>query len=82
MGLELINGAASEVANEDSSEFFAGTTSPRRYRISEAMRDKADTFLEDMFAGRKSQHQIAEAFASLISRSMPSSAGPGTRLRR
>ena len=64
MGLELINGAASEVANEDSGEFFAGTTSPRRYRISEAMRDKADTFLEDMFAGRKSQHQIAEAFAT------------------
>lgn len=64
MGLELITGAATEAANEDAGEFFAGTTSPRRYRISEAMQDKAHTFLEDMFAGRKTPHQIAEAFST------------------
>lgn len=64
MGLELINGAATATANEDASEFFAGTISPRRYSVSESLLDQAHAFLEAMFAGRKTQHQIAEAFST------------------
>ncbi len=64
MSLNLINGAATEAANDDASSFFAGTIAPRRYKISEALQDKAQDFLEAMFAGRKSRHQIAEAFST------------------
>ncbi len=64
MSLNLINGAATEAANDDAGSFFAGTIAPRRYRISEALADKAQDFLEAMFAGRKSRHQIAEAFST------------------
>lgn len=64
MSLELINGQASESANEDAGSFFAGTVSPRRYRVSETLRNQAEDFLEAAFAGRKSSHQIAEAFST------------------
>lgn len=64
MDLQLINGAASEQANADAGEFFAGATSPRRYRISEGLLHKAEDFLGDMFAGRKDKREIKEAFST------------------
>lgn len=64
MTLELINGQASEAANSDASAFFAGTVSPRRYRLAESLCDRAQDFLEEAFAGRKSRHEIAEAFST------------------
>ena len=62
--LELINGAASEQANSDAGTFFGGTIAPRNYQVSESLLDQANTFLEEMFHGRKSRHQIAEAFST------------------
>lgn len=64
MSLELINGAATESANNDASDFFAGTIAPRRYRIAESLQDKAQDFLESLFSGRASRRDIAEAFTS------------------
>lgn len=64
MSLELINGAATESANADAGEFFAGTTAPRRFRISEALQDKAQAFLESLFAGRADRREIREAFTT------------------
>lgn len=64
MDLQLITGAASEQANADAGEFFAGTTSPRRYRLSESLLAKAEDFLGEMFAGRKDKQAIKEAFST------------------
>lgn len=64
MTLDLINGPASEAANQDSGTFFAGTVAPRRFSVSESLMDRAQDFLEGMFAGRKSRAQISEAFTT------------------
>ena len=64
MTLELINGQASESANNDASAFFAGTVSPRRYSVSESLLDRANDFLEAGFSGRKSRFDLAEAFST------------------
>lgn len=64
MTLELINGQASEAANSDAGAFFAGTVSPRRYRLAESLCDRAQDFLEEAFAGRKSRREVAEAFST------------------
>lgn len=64
MTLELINGPASEAANDDAGTFFAGTVAPRRYKVSESLQDRAQDFLEAAFAGRKSRQQVNEAFTT------------------
>lgn len=61
--LELINGPASENA-DDGTSFFEGTVSPRRYTISESLMDRAHTFLAEARQGRKSVRDLQEAFST------------------
>lgn len=62
MTVSLLTGSAAEGAV--SGDFFAGTVSPASYTVSEALADQADTFLHDMFRGRKSRQQISEALTT------------------
>ena len=62
MAIELINGEAAQ--NEGGAGFFDGTASPRRFHIAEALQDRVAVFLTEAFAGRKSERELREAFAS------------------
>lgn len=65
MTLELINGQASEAANSDAGEFFAGTIAPRRYHVAESLMDRSQDLLERAFSRRISQETfLSEAFST------------------
>lgn len=62
--MELITGSASEAANDDAGKFFAGTTSPRHFNVSEALLDRAQDFLQRLFESRVDRREIREAFTT------------------
>ena len=62
MTLELINGELA--AAEGGSGFFTGTVSPRRYHIHESLMARAEGFLAEAFAGRRSGKELREAFST------------------
>lgn len=63
MSTEILTGEAAESAGGDSE--FAGYSNPRRYRISESLRDRSCTLLSEAFTGnRHAVLKLEEAFAT------------------
>ena len=63
MSIEILHGDAAVEAGTDTE--FAGTVSPRNYRISESLMDKAMTLMENAFRGKwGADKTLAEAFST------------------
>jgi len=63
MTIEILHGDAAVEAGTDTE--FAGTVSPRNYRISESLMDKAMTLMDNAFRGKWGADKVlAEAFST------------------